>query len=325
MIRPGGTRTTNAEAHEAEEAIAELVKGAEAHRELLPELAYYGAGRAWKATNKRPTRPANTRKPQQFDAYRNCLDTRIRDQEINDWFLFEAAAANGKSEGRPGYLAVKQALLGCIPDSDGVRYEADLQQIVLSINGNEQPFYNLSAGQRMMLAMVADIAIKAVTLNSYLFGYTEPGRDDPMQVLRQTPGVVLIDELDVHLHPKWQRRVATNLKATFPSIQFVCTSHSPQVIGEVNPDEIRLLDEQGVTTPSRSFGIDSSRILEEVMEAKPRNDSIEVLLRKLFGLIDEEDFAAARQLLPELELKLGPDDPELTRARTLMTFLESKA
>jgi len=94
----------------------------------------------------------------------------------------------------------------------------------------------------------------------------------------------------------------------------------------VKPEEIRLLDEHGsATTPSRSFGIDSSRILEEVMDAKPRNDSVEVLLREVFNLIDKEDFDAARKLMPKVELKLGPDDPEVTRARTLMTFLESKA
>jgi hypothetical protein len=61
------------------------------------------------------------------------------------------------------------------------------------------------------------------------------------------------------------------------------------------------------------------------MEAKPRNDSVEILLRKLFSLIDKEDFEAARKLMPKVELKLGPDDPELTRARALMSFLESKA
>jgi predicted ATP-binding protein involved in virulence len=119
--------------------------------------------------------------------------------------------------------------------------------------------------------------------------------------------------------------VATDLKEAFPAIQFVCTSHSPQVIGELKPEEVRLLDENQVTTPPRSFGIDSSRILEEMMGAKPRNESVEALLRKLFEAIDREDFGGARNLLSKVEAKLGPDDPELTRARTLMTFLESKA
>ncbi len=324
MIRKGGTRTTNAEAHEAEKAITELVNAAEAHSASLPVLAYYGAGRAWLPTNKRPGGRPSASKPQQFDAYHNCLDTRIRDQELNEWFLFETAAANGHGAIRPGYRAVKQAILNCIPDADGLRYDSDLKEIVLSIAGNEQPYYNLSAGQRMMLALVADIAIKAVTLNSYLLGSEQVGADDPLQLLYLSPGVVLIDELDVHLHPKWQRRVATDLKNTFRNIQFVCTSHSPQVIGEVSTDEVRSLEDEDVKIPKRSFGIDSSRILEELMDAKSRNDSVEKLLRELFGLIDKEDFDGARNLLPKVEEKLGPDDPEITRARALMKFLESK-
>lgn len=323
MVRQGGYRTTNAKAREAETAIATLVNAAETQTAPLPVLAYYGAGRAWAPTNKRTSIRTSQRKRQQFDAYRNCLDTRIHDHELNEWFLFETLATNGHAEGRPGFRAVKTAVLGCIPGADSVRYDSDLKEIVLSIAGNEQPYYNLSAGQRMMLAMVADIAIKAVTLNSYLLGPDHPGASDPMHVLRQSPGMVLIDELDVHLHPKWQRRVASDLKRTFEKIQFVCTSHSPQIIGEVKPEEVRLLDGE-VKTPNRSFGIDSSRVLEELMGAKPRNDVIEELLKKLFGLIDREDFEGARRLLPEVEAKLGPDDPEVTRAHTLMTFLESK-
>lgn len=237
MIKAGGTRTTNAEAREAEAAIVELVKSAEAQAEPLPVLAYYGAGRAWLPTNKRPVGPTAMAKPRQFDAYRNCLDTRIRDRELNEWVLFETAAANGQGAGRPGFRAVKQAVLDCIPDADGLRYDSDMKEIVLSIGGSEQPFYNLSAGQRMMLSLVADIAIKAVTLNSYLLGPGQPGAVEPSQVLRLSPGVVLIDELDVHLHPKWQRRVIEDLRRTFPMIQFVCTTHSPFLIQSLRSGE----------------------------------------------------------------------------------------
>jgi predicted ATP-binding protein involved in virulence len=106
-------------------------------------------------------------------------------------------------------------VLGCVPGAEEVWLDADWDQIVMSIGGTVQPMGNLSAGQRMMLAMVADLAIKCVTQNAYLI--TE---EDPDAVLRLTPGVVLIDELDVHLHPKWQRRVASDLKRTFPAILF---------------------------------------------------------------------------------------------------------
>ena len=125
----------------------------------------------------------------------------------------------------------------CVPGADRMWFDGDRSEIVLSIERQAQPFSNLSAGQRMMLALVADIAIKAVTQNNHLVPEHVPATANGAlpDVLAQTPGVVLIDELDVHLHPRWQRRVATDLKSTFPRIQFVCTSHSPQVIGEVAP------------------------------------------------------------------------------------------
>jgi predicted ATP-binding protein involved in virulence len=179
----------------------------------------------------------------------------------------------------------------------------------------------------MLLAMVADIAIKAVTLNAHLLPSDKlEMEDDPIpRVLRQTPGVVLIDELDLHLHPSWQRRVAADLKRTFPAIQFVCTTHSPQVIGEVPREEIRILDGDMIYSPDHSFGLDSSRILEEVMDTRSRTESVDRILAKLSRQIGDDDFAGARATIREAESSLGDNDPEITRARTLMAFVEQGA
>jgi predicted ATP-binding protein involved in virulence len=329
QIRPHGKRTTNAEAKEALAEIRSIYDRDKAGQDVLcPVLAYYGAGRAWLASNARIPKPKPNGPARRWAAFYDCFSERIRFSELNTWFSRETTErGNRKGRWRPGFEAVRRAILRCVPNADEVWFDTDLDQVVLSVDGNAQPFDNLSAGQRMMLALVADLAIKAVTQNAFLLPADELGsEDDPLpRVLKQTPGVVLIDELEVHLHPKWQRRVAKDLKETFPGIQFGCTSHSPQVIGELKPEEIRLLSGNNVTTPSRSFGIDSSRVLEELMDAKPRDESVANLLSQLFGLIDKEDFDGARSLLPEVETKLGPDDPELTRARTLMTFLESEA
>lgn len=321
-------RTSNAEAKRALEYVRSIFARDSAGEEVLcPVLAYYGAGRAWLPSNQRAPGESKTNGPaRRWAAFYDCFNERIRFDELNRWFHRETTAAgNLGGRMRPGFEVVRRAILRCVPDSDGVWFDSDREQIVFSIGNKAQPFENLSAGQRMMLALIADLAIKAVTQNAFLIPSEKLGvKDDPLpQVLQQTPGVVLIDELDVHLHPKWQRRVATDLKQTFPGIQFICTSHSPQVIGEVRPEEIRLLNEE-VTIPSRSYGIDSSRILEEVMDAKPRSEPVEALLRNLFALIDKEDFKSAETILRDVEAKLGPDDPEIIRARTLMTFLESK-
>jgi len=186
--------------------------------------------------------------------------------------------------------------------------------VVLLDEHGPQLFKNLSDGQRIMVSLVGDLASRAAILNPHLAN----------AALRDTPGVVTVDELDLHLHPKWQRRVIRDLKTTFPSIQFIATTHSPQLVGEAQPDEITLLDGGETTTPPRSFGIDSSRVLEEVMGARSRDQSVEDLLTRLFKLIDDERFDDARRFLADVEAKLGSDDPEVTRARALMAFLESK-
>ena len=328
QIRREGKRTSNGEAKQALEYVREIYShDLSGEKILCPVLAYYGAGRAWLPSNQRiPSESKSNGPARRWATVYDCFNERIRFPALRKWFHRETTAAGslgGKM--RPGFEVVRRAILACVPDADAVWFDPDREQIALSIQGNAQPFDNLSAGQRMMLALVADLAIKAVTQNAFLLPPDKLGpEDEPLpRVLRQTPGVVLIDELDVHLHPKWQRRVATDLKRTFPGIQFVCTSHSPQVIGELRPEEIRLLDED-VTTPQRSYGIDSSRILEEIMDASRRSKLVDDLLRRLFGLIDKEDFDAARNLLPKVEAELGPSDPEVTRARTLMTFLESQ-
>jgi predicted ATP-binding protein involved in virulence len=327
QIRESGKRTTNQDAKVALDCIQDIFTRDGAGEDVLcPVLAYYGAGRAWLPSNDRVPRSNKNGRALRWAAFYDCFNERIRFPDLQQWFQRESIERGNRSgRWRPGFEVVRRAILGCVPGAEDVYFDSDRDQIVLSILGNLQPFDNLSAGQRMMLAMVADLAIKAVTQNAFLIPPDDLGPSGLPEVLRRTPGLILIDELDVHLHPRWQRRVARDLKATFPAMQFVCTSHSPQVIGELLPEEVRLLDGHAASTPERSFGMDSNSVLKELMNAEERNGSIDELLRRLFALIDKEDFAGARALLLDVESQLGADDPEVTRARALMSFLESPA
>ncbi|MCA9178465.1 MAG: AAA family ATPase [Planctomycetales bacterium] len=216
----------------------------------LPVIAYYGAGRAWLPHNERskvakPSFEASRR----WEAFYDCLNERIRITDLKQWFWDEATErGNRAGKYRPGFEVVKQAIVRCIPDADDAWFDTDRKDIVLSIGGSPQPFANLSAGQRTMLALVADIAVKAVTQNNYLVPPDELGPDDqPLpRVLAETPGVVLIDELDVHLHPRWQRKVVEDLRSTFPKIQFVATTHSAFIIQSLRPEELRNLQGQAI-------------------------------------------------------------------------------
>lgn len=251
QIREGGHRTTNAEAREAVALIADhYARVREGHAPLSPVVAYYGAGRAWLPARERAraARKNETSEPaRRWDAFYDCFDERIRVVDLMRWFRREAVAAINQGHWRAGYEVVKCAVLRCVPDAEELWFDADRDEVALSIANVSQPFSNLSAGQQMMLATVADIAMKAVTQNAHLLPDVSElsdsfGQDELPTVLRETPGLVLIDELDVHLHPRWQRRVVRDLRETFPSIQFVCTSHSPFIIQSINAGELRLLD-----------------------------------------------------------------------------------
>ena len=271
QIRVDGTRTTNADAQRAIDIIsAHYARIRNGESPVSPVLAYYGAGRAWHRARERIVWRGKGGPARRWDAFYDCFEERIRVPDLMNWFQREAVASVSHGGWRPGYAVVRQAILYCIPHAQDLWYDADRDEVVLRIEGQDQPFSNLSAGQQMMLSLVADIAIKAISQNAHLVPDTVDGGGLPL-VLQETPGLVLIDELDVHLHPRWQRRVVGDLKDTFPAIQFVCTSHSPFIIQSLDHGELRLLDPaeegpeyadrpiediaedvQGVTMPQRS-------------------------------------------------------------------------
>jgi len=96
------------------------------------------------------------------------------------------------------------------------------------------------------------------------------------------------------LHPKWQRQIVRNLSAAFPRCQFIATTHSPQVIGEVEHDQIQIIANGRVHSPTHSFGVDSSRVLEEIMESEPRAREVKDLLAELSKEVAKQRFESAR-------------------------------
>jgi len=307
---------------EIRKIIAERLNNvASGSNEILPVIAYYGAGRAWLPHNERRKSTVPSFEPaQRWAAFYDCLNERIRIADLRQWF-WDETTERGNREGkyRPGFEVVRRAILRCIPMADNAWFDTDRKDIVLSIGGRPQPFSNLSAGQRTMLAMVADIAIKCVIQNNYLVPREELGADDaPLpRVLAQTPGVVLIDEIDVHLHPRWQRRVIDDLRTTFPKIQFVATTHSPQVVGELAPESIRLLDQDG-ETPRQAFGMDSNWILDVLMNADDQNQQIEKSNEEIFSLISESKIDIAKLKLQELRDRINGSSEVIEKAEALI-------
>jgi len=191
----------------------------------LPVLLYYGSGRLWDIHSNVKTGTAGSR----LDGYRNCLDSKSDHALFEKWFKTLQQAALQKNKSIPALEVVRNAVMGCIPDAKHFYFDVEHDQPMIEFNDVEFcPFNNLSDGYRNIVAMVADVAHRAARLNPHF------GAD----AARKAKGVVLIDEIDLHLHPKWQRRVVGDLKKVFPGIQFIATTHSPFIIQSMDSGEV---------------------------------------------------------------------------------------
>ncbi len=161
----------------------------------------------------------------------------------------------------------------------------------------------LSDGERSIIAMCFDIARRLILLNE------KDG--DPVKNGR---GIVLIDEIDLHLHPEWQRKIVTDLPRVFPSLQFIATTHSPQTIGETTPGHVVILEEGGnVRIEPESLGRSSGWILRHIMGSSERNVELKQGLEQIDQHIDNDEYTKARELIAELRGKFG-NDPDLIGA-----------
>ena len=234
-----------------------------------------------------------------------------------------AALAAAVSRFLPGYgnlrLDTESGVLvdgdyDAIVDGKGDHLVTHQEVLVIDHGPVTLPVRQLSDGERGILALVLDLARRLAQAN--------PELEDPA---REAEAVVLIDDIELHLHPTWQRQIVRKLTATFPRCQFIATTHSPQVIGEVEHDRIHIMADGAVYSPTHSFGVDSSRVLEEIMAADPRTENVQKLLTAVSNDIGRQRYDNARKLLAQLVALLGENDPEVTRTATLLDFLEGKA
>ena len=251
-------------------------------------------------------------------AYGRALqDREVELREFMHWFRTQEKLGANKEPRRLKVLdALRNVVKELIPEFDNLSIsEKPRLGFVVDKNGQSLYLHQLSDGERGLLALVFDLTRRLAIAN--------PDSDNP---IAEGVALVLIDEIELHLHPKWQREIMGRLRSIFQSCQFVVTTHSPLVLGEVEARCVRYLEYQDgkvvATIPAEAYGMDANRILQELMDAPVRNKNIEVELHELFELIDEEKHSEARKKISELEKHLGSGEPELTRASSLITFLD---
>ena len=184
-------------------------------------------------------------------------------------------------------------------------------------DGREVDAEHLSDGYRRLVNIVTDVAFRCALLNGRLYG---------ADAASNTYGTVLIDEIDMHLHPTLQANVLKGLRRAFPKLQFIVTSHAPMVMTSVKNDDhnvvYRLSYERGQYSVQESdtYGMDASTITDAVLKQTPRDREVEDQLKKLFGYIDSGSDEEAQALLKEMRNRFGDRLPELAEAEAMLNF-----
>ena len=211
----------------------------------------------------------------------------------------------------PQLQAVRAALSRFMPEFKNLTVRRNPLRMEVERQGERLLVNQLSDGEKCLLAMVGDMARRMAIAN--------PLRNNPLE----GEGIILIDEIDLHLHPLWQRMVIPGLIEVFPNCQFLISTHSAHVITHVRPENLFLLEMIGAGLvahrPSESFGKSVERVLEDLMGLETtRPDDVKVALGQIYEQVDNNDLEGARNSIDKLKKSIG-EDPELVKANVLIT------
>lgn len=270
----------------------EAIKAADGSDEnqIYPVVLYLSSARLWNEN-----RVGETDKiPLRTDAYQRCLDQKRSSQLSFAYIKLLNSLAMEENDGKPlpAYEvimeAVRYSLKEELTQGQQVVYSSRYGEVaVKNEDGTIIDFTALSDGYRNVIKIVTDIATKMCILNPYL----------KKEVLKRTPGIVVIDELDLSLHPTWQRRIVRILKELFPKVQFVCATHSPFIIQSLEEGELIALD---TVLDEEYSGQSIEDISEDIMQVPIVQYSEKKI--KMYEAA-EEYFKALKSCTSEEELK----------------------
>ena len=294
----------------------------EKHKENLnlPLCVYYPVNRA---VLDIPLRIRKKHKFNLFAAYDDALTSGANFRTFFEWFREREDLENENRRYKnalikpddfqfpdPQLETVRNALDEFLPEFKNFSVRRNPLRMEVEKNGKLLSVSQLSDGEKCLIAMVGDLARRLAIAN--------PERKDPLEGC----GVVIIDEIDLHLHPKWQRKIIPTLTKVFSNIQFIISTHSPHVITHVQPENIFLLDnlDEGIqySKPLESYGKNADRVLEDLMGLKTtRPDEVNTLLKELYETIHVGEIHKATEQISNLRSLIG-EDPEIVKAAVLL-------
>lgn len=263
----------------------------------MPIFVNYGTNRA---VLDIPLRIRNKHEFSQVSAFERAVENELDFRTFFEWYRNQEDIENqiGKEQGDFGYediqlKCVRQAVGAMLGEMSDLRVRRNPLCMVVKKAGKELRVDLLSDGEKCTLALLGDLARRMAIAN--------PWRGNPLE----GKGIVLIDEIELHMHPSWQRKVLRILKEVFPNIQFIITTHSPQVLGEADDSYniFELSEEAGackVKKIKRMDGYDSNLILEDYMGTDSKNASVKALVQEINHLITVKEYEKAEKLLENL-------------------------
>jgi len=279
----------------------------------LPILSYYPVSRH--ADDETP----GARDPKEWiaaNAWTGSLySNRTTFGDFFRWYRDREDLENESIRDNPDYQdkqleVVRSALERLLPGYERPRVNRQPTP-VLTVRKNDHvlSFDQLSEGERTLAALGCDIARRLALANP---------SGDPLNGC----GIVLIDEIDLHLHPEWQRSIIPALRRTFPAVQFVVTTHSPIVLGHIEAECVRVIDDFRVVEKlPKTWGRDPNSLLEDIFHQPLRPEEVSRCIREIAERIDGEDLDGARAKLDELKGLVSEDDGEVVRYEAMLELL----
>lgn len=321
-------RTTSVNAKKLSEhgrKLWHMVNGSNDEKVILPVVAYYGTSRMWNDSKLFGNRKIVDL--ERYVGYEECLEPSSSYNTFGQWFRYAVLSAaefsryiaeTGENKENPYAMilkAVRQAVTTCLKSMgwNNIDYSFALQDFVICHpDMGELTIDALSDGARSIISLAADLSYRMVRLNP----------DLGCRAVLDTPGIVLIDEVDMHLHPSWQQTVLYDLQQAFPKVQFIVTTHSPQVLSTVTADCIRVLrwDKafEGVYKPEFSLGAESYQLLKDIQNVDTRPQALPIVkdLKKYLDLVSDDkwDTKEALELRKKLDDWAKGHEPALVKA-----------
>ena len=264
--------------------------------------------------------PLRIRKTHVFDplyTYENAIQSTVNFRTFFEWYRNREDYENEmRSRANPQFCdiqleAVRSATEKMMEGFSKLRVTRNPLRMKICKDGVSLDVKQLSDGERCLLALIGDLARRAAMAN--------PMADNPLE----SEGIVIIDEIELHLHPILQRRVVATLRAVLPNIQFLISTHSPQVLGDI-PDDMKVFklscvnSNFAISEMQTLRGWDVNSILENYMQTPSQNLEKRGQISKAYELVKVGEYDSAEDIADQLEKMTNNRNADVVRLRFLI-------